>query len=412
MEHIINKDTLVSNSSQPYLGEKGFIALITLLSAFIPLSTDLYLPALPGMSKYFNVPVNLTNLTLILFMVFFSIGMLLWGPLSDKYGRRPILLIGLSLYIIASLSCVYSINIYHLIISRIFQALGGGAASAVATAIVKDVYNGRKREVTIALIQSMVVVSPAVAPVIGGIILKFTSWRGVFFVLAGIGFLAITGTILMKETIDHCYRGTIFQTMGRLGTLLRNQGFMSLLMVFSLSAIPFMAFIASSSYIYVDGFGLTPQVYSYYFITNAVGLMAGPMLYLYLSKRFFRRTIIIGCFAMVFMSGLLVCTIGSITPWLFTITLFPSTLAGSCMRPPSAHMMLEQLEEDAGSASSLMGCLTIFMGSIGMTFISMDWNNLILVLGIMTIITSIVCELLWIFISQKPFIKQIQEAVV
>lgn len=318
---------------------------------------------------------------------------------------------GLSLYIAASLSCMSSVNIYHLIISRIFQALGGGAASSVATAVVKDVYNGRKREVTIAIVQAMVVISPAVAPVIGGIILKYTSWRGVFLVLAVIGFLALAGTILMKETISSNYKGTIWQTMGRLGVLLGNQGFMSLLMVFSLTGIPFMAFIASSSYIFVEGFGLTPQVYSYYFMANAFGLMAGPMLYLYLSKRFFRRTIIIGCFVIIFMSGILVCLMGSLKPWLFAIALFPSTLAGSCMRPPSAHMMLEQLDEDAGSASSLMGCWTIFMGSIGMTLISMGWSNLIFVLGIMIIVTSIICEVLWIFLSRKSFIRQIREAV-
>jgi len=116
--------------TQRYLGDKGLIILIALLSAFVPLSTDLYLPALPGMGDYFGVSATLTNLTLILFFIFFSLGLLFWGPLSDKYGRRPVLLAGLALYIAASLGCAASGAIWHLIVFRILQAAGGSAASA------------------------------------------------------------------------------------------------------------------------------------------------------------------------------------------------------------------------------------------------------------------------------------------
>jgi len=400
----INKDR-----GQTYLGEKGLIALITLLSAFIPLSTDLYLPALPGMAKYFNVPVNQANLTLILFMAFFGLGMLIWGPLSDRYGRKPVLIAGLSLYIIASLSCIYAGTIYHLIIYRIFQALGGGAASAVATAMVKDVYQGRQRETALAMVQSMVVLSPAVAPVIGGIILEFTSWRGVFLLLAAIGALAMTGAVMMKETIENCHMGTIGETIGRLGSVLKNPGFTSLLIVFSLSGIPFMAFLASSSYIYIDGFRLSARTYGYYFTANAIGLLLGPILYLYLSKKIGRSSIIIVCFLLVAISGLLICTFGSLKPWIFAISLLPSTLAGSCIRPPGVNLMLEQQQEDTGSVVSLIGCTGICTGSIGMMLISLNWNNLILALGTITIIIPLICEAIWLSIFQKPFIKQIPD---
>ena len=146
----------------------------------MPLSTDLYLPALPTMTIYFHVPEYQINLTLILFFIFFSLATLIWGPLSDKYGRRPILLIGLTGYTIASILCADSSSVYQLILFRVMQAIGGGAASAVAMAIVKDVYQGRKRESILALVQSMIVISPALAPVVGALLLNFTSWRGVF----------------------------------------------------------------------------------------------------------------------------------------------------------------------------------------------------------------------------------------
>jgi DHA1 family bicyclomycin/chloramphenicol resistance-like MFS transporter len=375
-------NTVVSdtNKGQKYLGQKGLIVLIALLSAFVPMSTDIYLPSLPGMAKYFNVSVNLINLTLILFMVFFGLGNLLWGPLSDRYGRKPVLLAGLALYIIASLLCARAVDVYQLITFRVFQAVGGGAASAVAMAVVKDVYEGRKRESVMAVVQSMVLIVPAVAPVLGGVLLKFTSWRGVFWTLAGIGLLALAGGIALEETIDKHYTGTILQTMGRLGAVLKNPGFTSLLIVFSLKSIPLMAFIAVSSYIYVNGFRLSAQVYSYYFAINAAGLISGPMLYLYLSRQFDRKSIIAVCFTMVAISGLLVCGLGSLKPWLFAVTLLLSAIAGSCLSTPSTILMLEQQQGDTGSASSLIGCFGILIGSMGMLLIAFSWSNIILAL--------------------------------
>ena len=132
---------------QKYLGKKGLVIFLALLSAFVPLSTDLYLPALPTMTQYFHVQVYQTNLTLILFFIFYSLATLVWGPLSDKYGRRTVLIIGLSMYAVASGLCAVSLSIYQLMFFRVLQAIGCGAASATATAIVKDAYQGKKTRI-------------------------------------------------------------------------------------------------------------------------------------------------------------------------------------------------------------------------------------------------------------------------
>lgn len=394
---------------QKYLGEMGLIALITFLSAFVPLSTDLYLPALPGIADYFGVSADLSNLTLILFFVFFSVGTLFWGPLSDKHGRRPILLIGLSIYSAASLGCAGSWDIHHLIAFRILQAIGGGGAVAVATAMIRDVYDSKSREPILAMVQSMVLISPAAAPVLGALLLKFMSWRELFLVLACIGLLALAGSIALQETITKCNTSSMLQALCRLCRVAGNPGFSSLLILFSLPSMSALAFIASSSYIYINGFGLSAQVYSYYYAINAIAMIFGPMLYMRVSRKCHRRSIIIVCFAAISASGLLISFVGGFQPWILTIVLLPATICGNCVRTPGANLMLEQQREDTGSAAALMSFSSIFIGSIGMTIISLNWSNTILVLGIMNILIGLVCEALWLRISQKPYVMQVPE---
>ena len=392
---------------QKYLGNRGLIALIAFLSAFVPLSTDLYLPALPGMAKYFQVSAEEVNFTLIFFFLFFAAGMLIWGPLSDKYGRRPILITGLAIYSLAGFLCAASQDIGQLIVFRILQAIGGSSASAVAMAMIKDVYDRSNREMILAWVSSMVLISPMAAPVLGAFLLGITSWRGVFVTLGCIGLIALIGSVALVETLQKSYNGTLSQSIGRLAVVGKNPGFLSLLIIFSLLSFSSMAFIASSSYIYIDDFGLSERLFSLYFAFNALGMIGGPMLYLRLSKRIARRSIIIAGFAFTFMGGILVSLLGSFQPWIFAVCLFPATTMGSCIRTPGTNLMLEQQEDDTGSASALMSCFGILMGSMGMIVISQSWSNNIQVLGLMNILVGLTCLGLWFLLSKRRFVKQI-----
>lgn len=386
---------------QIYLGSKGLVLLLALLSAFVPLSTDLYLPALPAMTRSFGVSVFEMNLTLILFFVFYAFTTLIWGPLSDKYGRRPILIIGMTGYTVASALCGVASSVTQLIAFRILQAAGGGAASALATAIVKDVYSGKKQESILAVVQSMVNVCPAIAPVIGAGLLKIMSWRGVFYAQAIFGVVAVAGSLALRETIMEKNSGaSLMRMFGRLGVVLKNAPFTKMLLIFAAMNVPLMAFISSSSYIYQNGFGLDSQKYSYFFALNAAGLLIGPFLYVKLSSRLGRFFIINVSFALTILSGVLICAFGRLNPWIFAGAVLLGSMMNSCQRPPGVYLMLQQQKTDAGSASSLITAASIAMGSVGMVIASASSLNPVITIGGLNVLTGLLCGAAWLGVTR------------
>ncbi|MHB9023106.1 MAG: multidrug effflux MFS transporter [Armatimonadota bacterium] len=388
------------------LSHTGILTLLALLSAFIPLSTDMYLPALPQMAIALHAPTHLVTLTLVLFFLFYSVGALLWGPLSDKYGRKPVLLCGLALYVMASACCALAGNVYQLIVFRILQAIASGASPAIATALVKDLFEGRRRVRGLVLIQSMVMIAPLVAPVIGAFLLQFISWRGVFFTLAGFGVLALVWSFALRETVTQRYGGTIFQTLKQLGAVLRIPGFTVLLVIFSLISMPLFAYLASSSYIYINEFGLSALGYSYFFMGNAMSAVFAPFLYLQLSKFFRSQAIVSSCFAVIAVSGVLICLLGRLHPWTLALAIIPATMSLGIMRPPGTHLMLEQVHAAAGAASSLMICSMSILGSAGMLLMSGNWQSMIVPLGLVHTGAAIVAGGLWLAFSGRSFIRQ------
>ena len=152
---------------QPRLGRGGMIALITMCNAIAPLSTDMYMPALPDMASYFHTTDAVMNMTLVGFFLFFAIGMLVFGPVSDRMGRRPTMIGGIVLYVLASICCGLAMNVYFLIGMRVLQAIGAGSMVAVSTAIVKDQFTGQTQGTVLAIAQAFSVLGPVLAPLIG-----------------------------------------------------------------------------------------------------------------------------------------------------------------------------------------------------------------------------------------------------
>ena len=401
----MNENTL-SYPEQPKLKRKGLIGLILLLSMTAPLSTDMYLAAFPTILQEFATTKQLLNYTLAGFFIFFAIGMLLMGPISDKYGRKPILLGGLGIYLISSLLCAVSGSIELLILFRITQALGAGAMVAVSTAVVKDSFNDSERPRIIALIQMLSVFAPTLAPIIGAVVIKYMNWQMTFVILAFISVFSVVLTLLFSETLteEKKLKGGIFETFKSLGSIYKNVAFMTFLFATGFTASIYMAFIAVSSYIYMDWFKLSETEYSLFFAFNSIILMVGPNVYIRIKDKLTPKQIVLYSFGTIMLGGILTATVGKISPFIFVLTFLPITFSNSFLRAFSANVLLGQPEMNAGAASSVISFTNTGIGAIGMVLGALSWSNYVVGLGVIAIV-AMMCSFTLIFVYLKKGFK-------
>ena len=390
---------------QKYLTITAMIAYLAYIGMFIPLSTDLYLPALPEMGGYFSASEFLVGLTLTIFFFVFAVSMVLFGPLSDKYGRRPILIFGAAIYTAASFACAEAPNIYLLLAGRFFQAVGSGAVITVATALIKDCFRGAVMRKILAITQALGVIAPMVAPLIGGILLTFTDWRGSFCLLTILGAINLFVAFLFCETLpEHKrYHGGVFDSMTLLIGVARKKSFMAKLIMFSILSAPYMAYLSASSFIYVEFFGLSAQEYSYFFAVNSAASIAGPFLYLKLKNSMTNVGLLRLCFFAAMASGLLVLSVGQARAVMFLLAFLPFTVIGSVVRPFAMEILLMEAKENVGTNASMINFVHTLFGSLGMMLGTLPWSNFIDGLGIIMTTSTFLSVVLWILIRRHSF---------
>ena len=390
---------------QKYLTISAMIAYITFINMFIPLSTDLYLPALPEMGGYFSASEFLVGLTLTIFFFVFAVSMVLFGPLADKYGRRPILILGAAIYTVASFACAEASNIYLLLIGRFFQAVGSGAVITVATALIKDCFRGQVMRKILAITQALGVIAPMVAPLIGGLLLTFTDWRGAFYLLTALGGINLIVAFLFCETLPERkrYHGGILNSLTLLIDVGRKKYFMSSLIMFSILAAPYMAYLSASSFIYVEFFDLTAQEYSYFFAVNSAASIAGPILYLKLKDLISNVGILRLTFFISMLSGILVLSVGQTRAAIFLLSFVPFTVIESVARPFAMEILLLEAKENIGTASSMINFVPTLFGSLGMMLGTLPWGNFIDGLGLIITFATFLSIVLWILIRRGKF---------
>ncbi len=385
------------------------LPLLALLGAFPPLATDMYLPAIPLLQAQWQVPLATINLTLVLFFLSFSVSLLIYGPLSDRYGRRPVLLGGITLYVAASLLCSLARSIEALIGFRILQAAGAGAASALALAICRDLFEDRDRERALAYLGVIIALAPMLSPTIGGWILMGLSWPWIFITQSLLGLVALVGVFFMAEPLRTKLSGSPWKVYGLYGRVARNRSFMSYNLLMSISLCPLFAFVGGSSDIYINGFGVSEQVFGYFFGLNALALMGGSFTCLRLVQIFPGRRVLVWGFAGVLAGGVCMLVTGPMGPWGFAA---PMCVVSFCMgmnRPLSNNLVLKQVDRDVGTASSLMIFTYFVCGALAIWTVSLDWEVKPRFLAILTV-SSATCVLLLLHLLEQRNRDKVQEA--
>lgn len=384
---------------------RKYVLLIAILSAFPPLSTDMYLPALPVLQKTWNQPLATVNLTLIVFFIAYCFFMLIYGPISDRIGRRKPLLVGIAFYVAASLACAMATGVWMMIGFRALQAAGAASASALALAVTKDLFEADKRAQVIAYVSVIIALAPMLAPVIGSWVMAFSTWPYIFVVQALMGGVALYVVWRMPEPLRVFSDDKLMRSLAAYFRLLANPRFTGLNLSTALMSLPFFAFIAGSSDIYITRFGLSETTFGYFFAFNALSLMAGSYLFARLSRLVSTTHILTISFGGIFVAGLWMALSSHTGPWDLAL---PNWVLGFCVglsRPPATNMILDQVDHDTGSASSLIAFSFMMLGALGMFLVSLDWIDKIEVIGVLGVIVGAVDLVFWMFFRNKFVIR-------
>ena len=339
------------------------------LEAFGPLSMDLYLPQLPELARSLDTTDSLTQVTMSVCMIGLGLGQLIAGPMSDRYGRKRPLVAGVILFTLLSVVCALAPTIEVLLVARFFQGLAGAAGVVISMAVARDLFEGIELSRMLSLLALVTSLTPIIAPVIGGQLARFMDWRGIFFVLAGIGaalvFVAIFG---LRETLyeGRFTGGIVRTTASHIGAVTRDPLFMAFLAASCLGGIAFFSYLSMSSFVLQDEFGLSPQLFSFVFAMNALAQLGGAQL-----SRFFvtrlgtAKMYLTGQFAGSLAAVVLVAATLMGAPAIAFIALLAIYLGAAGLGGPNGtSIALSEHGSRAGTASALLGMGMFTAGAV------------------------------------------------
>ena len=346
--------------------------VLGLLSVVGPLAIDMYLPALPAIGADLGASDARIQQSLMAFLAAFAIGQLIYGPVSDMFGRKPPLYFGLGLFVLASIGSAFAPNAEVLIVFRFLQGLGACASMSLPRAIVRDNYTGAPAAQLMSLIMLVFSVSPILAPLSGSLVIAFADWRAMFWVMTGVGVLALLLlTFALKETRPKEARldSGLGSAVRSYGTLLRDGRFLGLTLIGTFGMSSFMAFLGNSSFVYIDHFGLTPTQYSIAFSVNAVSFFAASQATGALVGRFGLNRVVkvaVVGYAAAMLSLFAAVLGGADSVWVMGGFMFIAFGFLGLVLPTTGVLAMEEQGEIAGSASALMGTVQMVVAAVVM----------------------------------------------
>ncbi len=373
----------------------SFIALLIAVSAVSPLGINMYLPSMPGMARALGVDFTTIQLTLSLYLGAMAVGQLVIGPLSDRLGRRPVLLTGLLVFVVGSVICLSAQSIGVLIFGRIVQAIGGCAGITLSRAIVRDLYGRNQVASMIAYVTMGMAVAPMIAPTIGGVLETFFGWRASFAFLIGFGGLALVFAYWrLRETNHSRASGESARELLRgYGSLFRSRQFWGYTLVTSFVSAMFFAFLAGAPYVMIELLGRSPAEYGFYFAMVPTGYILGNFATGRIAGRMGpNRMILAGTFLSLVSIAAMAALIAS--GFLSPVALFGPMLfigvANGLVLPSGIAGAVSVRSDLAGAAAGLSGSFQIGFGAlvapiVGATLSSTVWP----LIAIMTICSSL-----------------------
>ena len=359
------------------MGLPGWLILMGALTALGPVSIDMYLPAFPAIAAGLNATSSQIERTLAIYLLGMAVSQLFYGPLADRYGRKPPLYGALTLYILASAGCAFAPNIEVLTVCRLAQAMGGAAGMVISRAVVRDHYETQDAARALSLLMLIMGVAPILAPLAGGQILELAGWRGIFIAitLAAI-VLLLTLSRVMQESLKPermmlLSWGNILRTYWELFT---HRKFTAYAISGGMGSATMFGYIAASPRLFIQFFEVSPQSYGFLFGTNALSLILGSQVSARLLKSHRPDNILpwaLRAMMVAGLSALLLTIVGWITLPLLMLCMVCFMFCQGFVGPNSAAMALTDQGHRLGSASAMLGTFTISCGALAGFLVSL-----------------------------------------
>lgn len=352
----------------------GFFVPITLgmLTAFGPFITDFYLPSMPEMQGYFSTTPSLMAMSLTAGMIGLSVGQIFIGPLSDKYGRRRLLIGSMLLFAISSVLCLLAPNIFIFNLMRLLQGFAGAGGVVLSKSISTDMFSGKELAKFMAILAAINGVAPVTAPIIGGAMASVTSWQGVFVLLLGIGLILMLCSMHLRETLPHERRSrkNVWRVYGNLFKVFRNRRFTLATLASTATFFGFFAYISASPFIFQQIYGLSPLAFSLCFGVNALMIGVGSGL----AALFRSQDKNLKCASLNFMIGAIlvaICHILHLPLYLLMPCYIYLLMSFGLLQPVATAIALDSERENAGAASAIFGASGFLAGGLASPLISM-----------------------------------------
>lgn len=343
-----------------------FVAFIALIGAFSSLVNDMYLPTIPSMMREFHTTPSMTQMGISMAMIGMGIGSVLWGSSSDRYGRKPVLIVSLIIFVVATGLSLLSKSITFFIVCRLFQGLGAGGAMVLSTSIPADVYMGRQLAKLMAIVGAINGIAPALGPVVGGFMADSVGWKGIFIVLLAVGIVMTFWTTHYTETLPPARRlqATSFSDyIKAYKSLFLNGRFMIYVTIKAVAIGLLYAYIASAPFIIQTHYGFSATQFGFIFGANALAMGLGS----YLAPRFkvMKQAMVVGCVGMFLFAVAEAVVMWNKSPFLmYELFAIPMLLFSGMIFSSANTLSMEVGRQEAGTASAILSVVKYIFAAV------------------------------------------------